>query len=175
MAGGLQISLDAVKNTTKGLMTTLRQIYDAGLSVLEVRSIYQNILLTQLPFSDDDDLPYVEERSLWVSVLLKKVRPPLSSEQRQLILQILYNTNGWKFGTADWLLTFVDGKYFTHSGLRGFVDLTSGNRVDKLTSPSVISVGYNINAFIHRQTAGTPDDNPFATDAGSGTPNPQQP
>lgn len=135
-------------------MTTLQDMYSAGLSVLSLRSVYTNILQTQPPYHPDDDVPAEHSWLLWVAVLLKRVRPELSSEQQLLVLQSLKSTSPLGHLPPNLILTFLDGKAFTHTGLHGFVRLDSGEMLLTMPYAFVVSVAYNVPVFIQRQTSG---------------------
>lgn len=149
------------------MATTIQDLYDAGLSVLELRNIYANTLKTTPPFSADDKLPDADAWFLWVALLLKRVKPELTSEQRQLILGSLWTVQATQVQKSNsFMLSFVDGKLFTHTGLRGFIRLDTGAYVSKLPSLSIMSVAYDLTNFITLQTREVSDANTIKANAG---------
>jgi hypothetical protein len=138
-------------------VSTLREFAAAGLNLLELRRVLTSTLNADPPQTSDENLPEQQAWFLWVAVLLKRVRPQLTSEQRQLVLDSLYPVVDLAAGKV--FLAFMDGRYFTHTGMTGFVQLESGEKITAVSSEFVMSVTYNLSEFVRQQFAGIDDEN----------------
>lgn len=127
---------------------TLKDVMAMGLTQLEFRGICSGVLKWPFAYKSVDGTLFQNDcRIFLIAVLLKRVQPPLGGEQRTLLLQNLLAC----LDAPQVMLIFLDGRFFTHTGLTGFVSLDTGEAVEKLPAAPIMSVTYNLTEFIARQ------------------------
>ena len=131
-------------------MPNLLEIAHTGLSSLEIQHLYKTVIEDYPPETKETELSPTTSAILLTASLLKRVSPPLLSEQRQLVFNSLLPEIRNLSPTRSLILVFLDNCMFTHSGLQGFISLSTGEIVKTRSEKPFVSVSYDIQEFIRR-------------------------
>ncbi|NDD53176.1 hypothetical protein EBZ39_04730 [bacterium] len=125
-----------------------------GLSKLQIRSIFSNVLREELP-TPEQPIPEASVKLLLTASMLENLTF-LNAEQRTLILQqivgLFFAPNEDLKNSATQLI-FVDGRYIVFTGSTGFVSLDSGDNLDGLPEPPIETISYNLDELCRRGLA----------------------
>lgn len=116
-------------------------------------------VLRHLGYSDaapDREIPLHHCFAVWVHHLLSRL-PFLDSEQRQLLFhefaaEVTPETID-KLRTDTVMLVFADMRYAIWNSRTQWLDLQSGDYVDRLPVPALETFGYNLSVLLNRQLA----------------------
>lgn len=102
---------------------------------------------TSLP-TEDVELSELQTQYFWLLNWLRTTSY-LTMPQQFLIFGEILHTDP---ATIPQIISIADRHYCTWTGLTGWLDLGNGQLLDKLTSPPVETIGYNLPELFRRQT-----------------------
>ncbi len=140
-------------------------LHESGMGPLEIRRLFRT-LNSEIRYEDagDHNLKAGYCLGIWVASLLRQLKW-LDSDQRFCLLEacrdILVDYGsimgdehaGLKPKRTQCQLLFLGAKYATWTGSSRFLDLRTGEYVDRLPYPEVESVAYNLTELFRRETA----------------------